>query len=79
MANWQAAEIIYDQTQDGITWKVHTYAQPGCIAIVKQGKRGTLLDCRCEFDGTKWVRTPSPKVPKYMLNRLEELVGERLA
>jgi hypothetical protein len=78
MPRWNADEIIYDQTQDGINWKVNTYDRPGCIAIVKRGKRGTLLDCRCEFDGTKWVRSPSSKVPKYMVQRLEQLVRERL-
>ena len=75
---WNADEIIYDQTQDGINWRVITYDRPGCIAIVKRGKRGELLDCRCEFDGTKWVRPPSSKVPKYLVQRLEQLVRERL-
>jgi hypothetical protein len=79
MLHWKAEEIIFNHTQDGLTWQAQTFAQPGCIAIVKRGKHGTLLDSRCEFDGTSWVRQPSSKVPKYLVKRLEELVRERLA
>ena len=79
MAKWKADQTIYHQHQDDITWEVRTFANVGCLSIVKRGKHGTLLDCRCEFDGARWVRPPSPKVPKYLRERLEQIVQELLA
>ena len=79
MASWTADAVIYRATQDGITWEVRTFANAGCLAITKRGKHGTLLDSRCEFDGTRWLRPPSPKVPKYLVKRLEDSVRELLA
>lgn len=80
-----ALDVLLKFSQNGITWQVNLrpdLQRVGAIHIVefrKQGKHGKLLDQVIGWRPAGWCSAPSPRIPKYLLERIAGQLAQRLA
>lgn len=78
------SEVLLSFSQNGITWRVllrPDLQRSGCQAVVgfhKTGKRGNnLLDMLIGWSAGSWRSTPSSRIPKYLLERIDAELTRR--
>jgi hypothetical protein len=76
--------VLWDHTQAGIRWRVCLHTEinrgPGVRAVrfVKTGKHGKLLDHIGEWGPHGWGGRLSPKIPKYLQDRIAAELRRRI-